>query len=296
MNDRDHSQPATDFERLRPYLLRVAYSHLGSLDDALDVVQEAWLRLQRSGPDQVHDLRAWLTTVVARLSLDELTSARARRERYVGTWLPEPIVNSLGQSGDPSERVCLDESVSMALLIILESLSPAERCAFLLHDVFDYSLEEVAGILGRSLEATRQLAARGRRSVQARQPRHAVGADEQRRVVTAFLAACQSGKLETLIELLDPEVVFRSDGGGLVPAARTIFTGAERVARIAAALARKRPLVGAQLVPVNGASGLMIESEGVLSIVAFTVSHGRISEINVMRNPTKLRHLRAARQ
>lgn len=144
MNDRDHSQPATDFERLRPYLLRVAYSHLGSLDDALDVVQEAWLRLQRSGPDQVHDLRAWLTTVVARLSLHELTSARARRERYVGTWLPEPIVNSLGQSGDPSERVCLDESVSMALLIILESLSPAERCAFLLHDVFDYSFEEVA--------------------------------------------------------------------------------------------------------------------------------------------------------
>ena len=155
-----------EFDRLRPYLLRVGYSHLGSLSEAEDLVQEAWLRLSRADRGEIRDLRAWLTTVISRLALDALTSARARRERYVGPWLPEPLVQSADESANPAHRIDLDEDVSMAMLIVLESLSPAERSAFLLHDVFGYTFDEVARIVDRTPAATRKLAARarGRRS------------------------------------------------------------------------------------------------------------------------------------
>jgi RNA polymerase sigma-70 factor (ECF subfamily) len=289
------TQPTTDesvtaeFERLRPYLLRVAYSHLGSLSEAEDVVQDAWLRLLAADRAEIRNLRAWLTTVVSRRALDALTSARARRERYVGPWLPEPVVDAGGLGADPATRVDLDESVSMALLIILEALSPAERSAFLLHDVFGYSFPEVAEIVGRTPQATRQLAMRARHAVEARRPRYPAGPEEQREVVSAFRAATENGDLAALIELLDPAVTFRSDGGGVVKAARKVFTGAERVARIFTAMAghfddqlRMSPIV------VNGAPGLLMETLGSPSVVAFTLNQGRITEIDVVRNPEKL--------
>jgi len=285
-------QTASEFERLRPYLLRVAYSHLGSLGEAEDVVQDAWLRLVGADRGEIRDLRAWLTTVVSRLALDALTSARARRERYVGPWLPEPLVDAGPLGGDPAGRVDLDESVSMALLIVLESLSPAERSAFLLHDVYGYSFPEVARVVGRTEQATRQLAARGRHAVEARRPRYPASAEEQREVVEAFLAATENGDIASLLELLDPEVTFRADGGGLVNAARKVFTGAERVAHIITALARNpRARFRAFPVLINGAPGLLLEMRDSPSVVSFTVDQGRITEIDVVRNPEKLRTL-----
>jgi RNA polymerase sigma-70 factor (ECF subfamily) len=282
-------QLATEFAQLRPYLLRVAYSHLGSLSEAEDLVQEAWLRLERTDRAEIRNLRAWLTTVVSRLALDALTSARSRRERYVGPWLPEPLVQADPDEADPARQVDLDESVSMALLVVLESLSPAERSAFLLHDVFGYSFNEVAQIVGRSPAAARQLATRGRHAVEARRPRYPAGVEQQREVVAAFQAAAQDGDVGSLIELLDPAVTFRSDGGGVVNAARTVFTGAERVARIFSAMAghfgeqyRMRQIV------VNGAPGLLLETAESPSVIAFSIDQGRISEIDVVRNPEKL--------
>jgi RNA polymerase sigma-70 factor (ECF subfamily) len=282
-------QLATEFAQLRPYLLRVAYSHLGSLSEAEDLVQEAWLRLERSDRDEIRNLRAWLTTVVSRLALDALTSARSRRERYVGPWLPEPVVNADPDEADPARKVDLDESVSMALLVVLESLSPAERSAFLLHDVFGYSFSEVAQIVGRTPAATRQLATRGRHAVEARRPRYPADVEEQRELIAAFQEAARNGDVGSLIEVLDPAVTFRSDGGGVVNAARTVFTGADRVARIFTAMAghfgeqfRMSPIV------VNGAPGLLLDTGQYPSVIAFIIDHGRISEIDVVRNPEKL--------
>jgi RNA polymerase sigma-70 factor, ECF subfamily len=277
------------FEELRPYLLRVAYSHLGSVAEAEDVVQEAWLRLERTGWDEIRDLRAWLTTVVGRLALDALTSARARRERYVGPWLPEPLVQAAADEADPAVRVDLDESVSMALLIVLEALSPAERSAFLLHDVFGYSFAEVARVVDRTPEAARQLAARGRRAVEARRPRYPAEAEEQRAVVEAFLAATRDGDIKSLLPLLDPDVTFTSDGGGVVSAARRTFSGAERVARIFGAMGgHYAGGLGGRVVNVNGAPGLVTNMRGSLSVMAFVLDAGRITSIDVVRNPEKL--------
>lgn len=285
-------QLATEFAQLRPYLLRVAYSHLGSVSEAEDLVQEAWIRLERSDRAEIRNLRAWLTTVVSRLALDALTSARSRRERYVGPWLPEPVVNADPDEADPARKVDLDESVSMALLVVLESLSPAERSAFLLHDVFGYSFSEVAQIVGRTPAATRQLATRGRHAVEARRPRYPADVEEQREVIAAFQAAAQNGDVGSLVEVLDPAVTFRSDGGGVVNAARTVFTGADRVARIFTAMAghfgeqfRMSPIV------VNGAPGLLLDTGEYPSVIAFIIDRRRISEIDVVRNPEKLRTL-----
>ena len=281
-----------EFEALRPYLLRVAYSHLGSLSEAEDIVQEAWVRLQGVDRSTIRNLRAWLTTVVSRLALDALTSARARRERYVGPWLPEPVVDTGELGADPAGRVDLDESVSMALLIVLESLSPAERSAFLLHDVFGYSFSEVADVVGRTPQATRQLATRARRAVEARRPRYPAAPDEQQQVVSAFQAAAEEGDLASLLTLLDPAVTLHSDGGGVVNAARKVLAGAERVARVITRMAghygdafRLTP------VTVNGAPGLILDTGGSPSVIAFTIDRGQITEIDAVRNPEKLRTL-----
>ena len=289
----DTRQRTAEFDRLRPYLLRVAYSHLGSLSEAEDLVQEAWLRLERTDRGEIRDLRAWLTTVISRLALDALTSARARRERYVGPWLPEPLVERADDTADPARRSDLDEDVSMAMLIVLESLSPAERSAFLLHDVFGYSFDEVAHIVDRTPAAARKLAARARSAVEARRPRYPVPAEEQREIVRAFLDATQSGDIAGLLELLDPSVTYRSDGGGLVPASRKMFTGAERVARIFAAMGRHygKRYVGS-LITVNGAPGLLLTIGRDRSVIAVTVDRGRITSLNVMRNPHKLTTLK----
>ena len=211
---------AERFAQARPRLLRLAYSELGDLGEAEDVVQEAWLRLERVDADAIENLDGWLTTVIARLALDRLRSARVRRETYVGPWLPEPLV-----SEDPADRVTLDESVSYALLTVLEQLSPAERTAFVLHDVFDVPFGEVAEVVGRTPEAVRQLASRARRHVDRERPRFTASRDEHERAVRAFAQAVGEGDLEGLVEVLDPDAVWTSDGGGRATAARKPLRG-----------------------------------------------------------------------
>lgn len=285
---------AASFEALRPHLLRIAYGTLGSLSEAEDVVQDAWLRVELTDRDEIENLRAWLTTVVGRLSLDALKAARRQREDYVGQWLPEPLVESL--AGEPSERVTLDESVATAMLVVLERLSPAERTAFVLHDVFAMPFEQVAEVVGRSPAAVRQLAARARSHVEAGRPRFPPSAEEHERIVGAFVEACGMGDLERLLEVLDPEVVFRSDGGGQVPSARFPLEGAERVARALLSLERKRQRTGDEMrgAPsiVNGLLGFVYCEGKNLNVLSFTIDAGRIVALDVVRNPEKLRHVR----
>jgi RNA polymerase sigma-70 factor (ECF subfamily) len=286
---------AERFAQARPRLLRLAYSELGDLGQAEDVVQEAWLRLERTGAEAIDDLDAWLTTVVGRLALDTLRSARVRREAYVGPWLPEPVVSSTDE--DPADRVTLDESVSYALLALLEQLSPAERTAFVLHDVFDVPFGDVAGVVGRTPEAVRQLASRARRHIAQRRPRFEASADEHDRAVRAFARAVSDGDLDGLVAVLDPEVVWTSDGGGRAIASRRPLQGAERVARAWVAFARKGTIAPDPTpVELNGRVGLLLAgTDGDRSAVSFTVDGGRIVRIDVVRNPEKLRRLSRAR-
>ncbi|MFD4143771.1 RNA polymerase sigma factor SigJ [Streptomyces sp. NPDC058572] len=285
---RDHRALAEAFERERARLVRVAYATTGSVAEAEDCVQEAWLRLRGlDDPGAIRDLRAWLTTTVGRLALDALGTARVRRERYVGTWLPEPLVEA-APADDPAERVTLDESVSMALLVVLEQLSPAQRTAFLLHDVFGVPFDEVADVVGRTPAAVRQLAARARRDVELGRPRFPPTIGQQREIAEAFADACQGGDLEGLVALLDPDVRLRGDGGGKVSAVRHIERGAGHVAGLLIGFTR-RPLRQLRIAQVNGAPGLVVSgADGNLSVVAFTVDAGRITDIDVVRNPDKL--------
>ncbi|MGP0051369.1 MAG: RNA polymerase sigma factor SigJ [Solirubrobacteraceae bacterium] len=297
----DRDRLAAAFEHHRPHLQQVAYAILGSLSEAEDVVQEAWLRLQRqTNAEEIRDLRAWLITTVGRLALDALRSARARREEYVGPWLPEPLVTridlvagaSAGAGDDPADRVTLDESISMALLIVLERLSPAERTAFLLHDIFGFTFEQVAEVTGRTATSARKLAERARRHVETGRPRFPPSRAQQLEVVGAFAAACVDGDLEGLIGLLDRDVVWRSDGGGKVNAARRPHRGAEKVARAMLALARQQP--AGYIAEVNATPGLVIrEPDGTVSVVSLTVDAHRITAIDVVRNPDKLTHVPA---
>jgi RNA polymerase sigma-70 factor (ECF subfamily) len=280
---------AAEFETLRPHLTRVAYGILGSLGEAEDVVQESWLRLERTDAGQIEDLRAWLTTVVGRLALDALGSARRRRESYVGEWLPEPVVEEIGE--DPT----LDEAVSTALLVVLERLSPAERTAFLLHDVFELPFGEVASVVGRSPAAVRQLASRARGHVEAGKPRFPASAEDEQRIAGAFAVAWQEGDLDQLLALLDPDAVFRSDGGGRVPTAGKPLVGADRVARALVGLGRAAARAGREVrgrfARVNGATGLIVEDGETTSVVSLTIDAGRIVALDVVRNPDKLRRL-----
>ena len=277
---------AERFAAARPRLLRLAYSELGDVGEAEDVVQEAWLRLARTDLAAIKNLDGWLTRVVARLALDRLKSARVRRETYVGPWLPEPFV-----SDDPADRVTLDESVSYALLTVLEQLSPAERTAFVLHDVFDLPFAEVASVVGRSAEAVRQLASRARRHVRSEGPRFAASRDEHDRAVRAFASAVADGDLEGLLGVLDPDVVWTSDGGGLASAARRPVRGDVRVARAWTALAPRFVHEPIERV-LNGRLGLVLPSaDGHRAAVSFVVADGRITRIDAIRNPEKLRRL-----
>jgi RNA polymerase sigma-70 factor, ECF subfamily len=289
----DTTALAAAFEELRPQLTRVAYGMLGSLAEAEDVVQEAWLRLTRADPAGIDDLRAWLTTVVGRLALDALGSARRRRESYPGEWLPEPVVEEYGD--DPT----LDEAVSTALLVVLERLSPAERTAFLLHDVFDLPFEKVAAIVGRSPGAVRQLAARARTHVEDGKPRFPAGPDEELRLVAAFALAWQEGDHEALLGVLDPDAVFRADGGGIVNAAGRPLAGAERIARALLGLRqsalRRGVEVAGRLARVNGAAGLILVEDEATSVVSLTIDSGRIVAVDIVRNPEKLGSLGAER-
>src|SRR5438876_2990762 len=203
---------AEEFERQRARLRAVAYRMLGSLSDADDAVQESWLRLSRSDPDTIANLPGWLTAVVARVSLDMLRARRARQEDYVGSWLPEPIV-SLDDETNPEQEAILADSVGLALLVVLETLTPAERLAFVLHDMFAVPFEEIAPIVGRTPAAARQLASRGRRRVQGADPNPDTDVRGQREIVDAFLAASRAGDFDALLAVLDPDVVFRADPG-----------------------------------------------------------------------------------
>ncbi|MEU4535800.1 RNA polymerase sigma factor SigJ [Streptosporangium sp. NPDC023825] len=282
---------AAEFEAIRPRLVGVAYALLGSVDEAEDVVQDAWLRLGRAERSEIGDVTGWLVVTVSRLALDVLRSARVRREEYVGPWLPEPVVGG----GDPADRVTLDESMSLAMLVVLESLSPAERTSFVLHDVFGLPFGEVARAVGRSAAACRQLAARARGHVAARAPRFEVDETEHRRVVEAFARIIRGGDgdIGALMALLDPDVVMRSDGGGVVGAARRPVRGADRVGRFIRGLAGKFGGTGRLTVTtVNGRAGLLWARNDGLSVYGLAVSEGRITEIDIVRNPEKLRSVR----
>lgn len=278
---------AEQFERTRPRLRAVAYRMLGSLTEADDAVQEAWLRLDRSGA-QIDDLQAWLVTVVGRICLDVLRARTSRREDYAGSWLPEPVVQT-DPLGDPERDAVLADSVGLALLVVLESLAPTERLAFVLHDVFSVPFEEIATILDRTPEAARQLASRARRRI-GRTPRQP-DADlaVQREVVDAFLAAARSGDFARLMAILDPDVVLRTDGGGSGPLARPPISGAKAVAD---ALRVRGPVFAgyARPVIVNGGAGSVVRlPDGRTIVVGFTVIAGRITEIDLIGDPAKIR-------
>ena len=286
MNERDWL--AQQFEQHRPHLRTVAYRMLGSVSDSEDAVQEAWFRLSRTEDAAIENLGAWLTTVVGRVSLDMLRSRRARREDYVGSWLPEPIVTVDG-SPNPEQEALLADSVGLALLVVLETLTPVERLAFVLHDMFAVPFEEIAAIVDRSPAATRQLASRARRRVQGATPDPAADLGEQRHAVDAFLAASRNGDFRALVEILDPDVVFRLDPGPDYPRARPPIQGAERVA--AEIVSRGTPLAPlARPALVNGAAGAVVGQPGrpPFAVVGFTVSAGRITAIDVILDRDKI--------
>lgn len=292
---------AAAFEAARPRLIRVAYAVLGSVSEAEDVVSDTWLRMSAADEqDAIRDVDAWATVAVARGALDELRSARVRREVYVGPWLPEPIVDLFpagaggpgGSPGvDPADRVTLDDTVSFALLVVLESLTPAERTAWVLHDLFEMPFSEVAEIVGRSPQAVRQLAARARAHLSARAPRVEVHAAEHSQTVAAFLEAASGGDLQAMLATLDPDVVLTSDGGGEVPAARRPVHGADRVARLVlGGITKFQAGQRAQTIRVNGAAGLGLFRDGqLMSVLSVTVTGDRITRLDIISAPGKLR-------
>ena len=278
---------ADRFEEERPHLRAIAYRMLGSVTEADDAVQEAWLRLERQNLERPDELRGWLTVVVSRICLDVLRSRRSRREDYAGTWLPEPMVTPVAPD-DPEGDAVLADSVGIALLVVLEQLNPAERLAFVLHDVFAVPFDEIAAIVDRTPAATRQLASRARRRVQERAPRDDANVRVQRRVVDAFLAAARAGDFEALLRVLDPEVVFRTDGGGTGVLARPPLVGADAVARQMSVTGPQFAGL-AQRVLVNGRPGAIVDAPGQPRVViAFAVSNGRIAAIDLIGDPAKL--------
>ena len=281
---------ATAFQAARVRLVRVAYAVLGSYSEAEDVVSETWLRLvPADAREPVLDVEAWAVVAVARRAMDTLRSARVRREQYVGPWLPEPVVRQ-STADDPAERVSLDATVSYALLVVLESLTPGERVAWVLHDLFGMPFPEVAEVVGRRPDAVRQLASRARAHIRSATPRVTVTDDEHDRTVTAFLRAAAGGDLAGLVTLLDPSVTLVSDGGGRVSTARRPVNGADPVGRFVMHWAdRRQPGDQVELVRVNGSLGAALFRDRVLDTVfSFTIADGRIIRIDVVRNDEKL--------
>ncbi|MDL9935780.1 RNA polymerase sigma factor SigJ [Gordonia sp. ABSL1-1] len=283
----------TTFTALRPRLIGVAYGLLGSVTEAEDVVQDAWLRLQRSDIDEIDDLTAWLVTTTSRLALDVLRSARVRRESYVGQWLPEPVETS----PDPADTVTLADSVSWAMMVVLETLSPAERAAFVLHDLFNLSFDDVGTALGRTPAACRKLASRARQHVAARTPRFDVDPSVHHTVVEAFADAATSGDLQGLLDVLDPDAVLTADGGGIVRAALEPIVGADAIARFLAGIAAQGPHKSMRAAIVNHNPALLVfvgdELDG---IVALGIADARITSIDFVRNPEKLTRIRRGKR
>jgi RNA polymerase sigma-70 factor (ECF subfamily) len=284
---------ADRFEDHRAHLRAVAYRMLGSLTEADDAVQDTWLRLSRSGADGVENLGGWLTTIVARVCLNMLRSRTTRREEALGVHLPDPVISPPGVL-QPDEEAVLADSVGLALLVVLDTLSPAERLAFVLHDMFQLPFEEIAPMVGRSPTAARQLASRARRRVKGADiPAPDPDLARQRDVVDAFFLAARGGDLDALVALLDPDVVLRADFGVRRPAASRVVRGAAAVARQAVLGA----LPGADLHPalVNGAAGAVVTVGGrPFAVLGFTVAEGRILEIDAIADPDRVRRVAAA--
>ena len=275
---------AQRFEEHRPHLRAVAYRMLGSLSEADDAVQDAWLRLSRADTSDVENLGGWLTTVVARVALNMLRSRRTRREQPLDVHLPDPIIDP-ADGTDPEHEALLSDSVGLALLVVLETLTPPERLAFVLHDMFGVPFDEIATILERSPEAARQLASRGRRRVRGSAPLPDADLTAQWEVVDAFLAAARDGDFERLVGVLDPDVVLRADGGLTGPSQHVV--GAETVAR--QALAFRRVDLSMRRALINGAAGMVTFREGrPFSVAALTISDGRIIEMNFLADPERL--------
>jgi RNA polymerase sigma-70 factor (ECF subfamily) len=283
----DDEYLAQRFEDERGHLRAVAYRMLGSVSEADDALQESWLRLSRAPADDIQNLRAWLTTVVARVCLDMLRSRRSRREEPLDIHVPEPIVSS-DERGDPEYQALLADGIGLAMLVVLETLDPAERLAFVLHDMFAVPFDEIAPILDRSPAAARQLASRGRRRVRGTAPVPDADLARQRELVDAFLAAAREGDFEALVAVLDPDVVLRADQG---PGRAVELRGAREVAAGAMRFARLAPLARPAL--VNGAAGFVVAREGrpPRGVAGFTVSHGKIVEIDLLVDPERLREL-----
>ncbi|KJS55546.1 RNA polymerase sigma 70 [Streptomyces rubellomurinus subsp. indigoferus] len=280
---------ADGFEAERAQLRSVAYRMLGSVAEAEDAVQEAWLRLERSDVSEVRNLGAWLTTVVGRICLDQLRSRASRKEDPLPeedgrVRLPDPVIGGL-VALDPVQEILVADSVGLALMVVLETLSPAERVAFVLHDLFEVPFDAIADVLGRTSAATRQLASRARRRVQGATPAADTDTGRKQQVVEAFLAAARGGDFEALLTVLDPDVLARSDGGTLVPG--VLRRGAAAVASQAITFARFA--AEARLVLVNGSPGVVSYAEGrPLSVMSFTIHAGRITGLDILTDPTRL--------
>ncbi len=285
----EHDFLAEQFEEHRTRLRAVAYRMLGSLTEADDAVQETWLRLNRTDADEVENLGGWLTTVVARVSLNMLRSRRSRREEPLDMRMPEPIVDR-ADGTNPEHEALLADSVGLALLVVLETLNPAERLAFVLHDMFAVPFDEIAPIVDRSPEAARQLASRARRRVQGEKAIPDADLDTQREVVDAFLAAAREGDFEGLLEVLDPDVVLRADSGAVAIGSGRVVRGAAKVARQASAFSRLDIDVRPAL--VNGAVGTVTLRDGrPFAIAGFTIRDRRIVEMDVLADPERLSQL-----
>jgi RNA polymerase sigma factor (sigma-70 family) len=280
---------AERFEEHRTHLRAVAYRMLGSVSEADDAVQEAWLRLSRSDGREIENMGGWLTTVVGRVCLNMLRSRRTRREDSLEVHVPEPIV-SREDGVDPEHEALLADSVGLAMLVVLETLSPAERLAFVLHDIFGVPFEEIGPMVDRSPAAARQLASRARRRVQGEAPPPDPDLVRQREVVDAFFAAAREGDFDALVAVLHPDVVLRSDGGTARPGATHVVHGAEAVGRRAMTFARLSPFVRPAL--VNGAAGVVVAPRGrPFSVMAFTVRDGKIVAIDGLADPDRLKDL-----
>jgi RNA polymerase sigma-70 factor (ECF subfamily) len=279
------------FEQHRPRLRAVAYRVLGSLAEADDAVQEAWIRFSRADASGVDNLPGWLTTIVVRVSLNALRSRNSRREDPLGVHVPDPVV-SRPEGLTPEDEALLADSVGLALQVVLDTLAPAERLAFVLHDMFDLPFDEIGPMVGRAPATARQLASRARRRVRgAEVPTPDTDVGRQREVVDAFFAAARRGELDALVTVLDPDVVLRSDGGR--PDASVVVQGAAAVAGRAAMFERPAALMRPAL--VNGAAGVVVSVAGhPVSVMGFTVSGGRIVEIDVMADPERLTRLNLA--
>jgi RNA polymerase sigma factor (sigma-70 family) len=285
----EHDWLAARFEEHRPHLRAVAYRMLGSLSEADDALQEAWLRVSRADAGGVENLGGWLTTIVGRVCLNLLRTRRSRREEALGLHMPDPIVSPVDGT-DPEQEALLADSVGLALMVVLDRLPPAERLAFVLHDSFAVPFEEIGAILDRSPVAARQLASRARRRVRAAAPAPDADLARQREAVDAFFAAAREGDFEALVAVLDPEVVLRSDGGVLRPAATVELRGAAEVARRALTFAQLSSYLRPAL--VNGAAGVVVAPRGrPFSVMAFTVKGGRIVAIDSLSDPERLRKL-----